>query len=373
MVFIRRIHPVATAQSNVRWANWLRWVVLAIAIMGAIVACQGQPTLGRNTAIPVPSVDRTNCRTISHAMGDTQVCGQPQRIVVLGPYLLEPLLALDIQPIGFADHIAFHQGDYTKPSEQIPYLGQRISQTLVNVGIAYIPSIEAILKAQPDLILGIDGNNASQYQTLASIAPTLMLKWTEPEENLRVIAQAVNRSEQAEQLLTQTKQQITTARQTFAPLVETSPKLLLLSSAELREIYVGANTHGLCSSLLKELGFQLVLPPGFQPSQHTNLVPISLETLSQLNHADQILLLGNNFSGMNRFKGNNTFETHQLTHLKRAWEKNAIAQTLNASKRRQVYFIPAYLCLGLPGPIGTELYLNELKQQLLSRSEFPTN
>ncbi|MGP1387546.1 MAG: hypothetical protein ACTS2F_28560 [Thainema sp.] len=26
---------------------------------------------------------------------------------------------------------------------------------------------------------------------------------------------------------------------------------------------------------------------------------------------------------------------------------------------------PAYLCLGLPGPIGTELYLEELQEQLL--------
>lgn len=359
-------------QSDVRWANWIRWVGLAMMMMGAIAACQRTPSLVQNNAIPTPSSDHTTCRTIAHAMGKTQVCGQPQRIVVLGPYLLEPLLALGIQPIAFADHIAFHRGDYTKPAEQIPYLGQWISQSLANVGIAYMPSIEAILKAQPDLILGIDGNNASQYQTFTGIAPTLMLKWTEPEKNLQIIAQAVNRSEQAEQLLTQTKQRIATARQTFAPLVETAPRLLLLSSTELREIYLGVNTHGLCSSLLKELGFQLVVPPGFQPSQQTTLVPITLEALPQLNHANLIVLLGNNFSGVNQSKDANTFNEHQLTNLKRAWAKNAIAQTLNASQQGQVYFIPAYLCLGLPGPIGTELYLHELKKQLLSSSSFPT-
>ncbi|MGI0487248.1 iron-siderophore ABC transporter substrate-binding protein [Pantanalinema rosaneae CENA516] len=334
-------------------------------MMGAIVACQGTPSLVQHNAVSTPSAVPANCRTIAHAMGETQVCGQPQRIVVLGPYLLEPLLALGIQPIAFGDHIAFHQGDYTKPAEQIPYLGQWVSQPLVNVGIAYTPSIEAILKAQPDLILGIDGNNARQYQTLTGIAPTLMLKWTEPEKNLQVIAQAVNRSKQAEQLLTQTRQQIATARQAFAPLVETAPRLLLLSSTELREIYLGVNTHGMCSSLLKELGFQLVVPPGVQPSQQTTLIPITLEALPQLNHANLIVLLGNNFKGMNHLSGTDMFEKHQLSQLKQAWAKNAIAQTLNASKRDQVYFIPAYLCLGLPGPIGTNLYLNELQQQLL--------
>ena len=46
-------------------------------------------------------------------MGATEICGQLQRIVVLGPYVLEPLLALNVQLVGYADHIAFHQGDYT--------------------------------------------------------------------------------------------------------------------------------------------------------------------------------------------------------------------------------------------------------------------
>ncbi|MEM9266963.1 MAG: hypothetical protein AAGA46_15715 [Cyanobacteria bacterium P01_F01_bin.13] len=43
-----------------------------------------------------------------------------------------------------------------------------------------------------------------------------------------------------------------------------------------------------------------------------------------------------------------------------------MAQSLDASKSGRVYFVPGYLCRGLPGPIGTELYLNELKQKLLS-------
>lgn len=61
----------------------------------------------------------------------------------------------------------------------------------------------------------------------------------------------------------------------------------------------------------------------------------------------------------------NDFVQHQLQSLQQQWQKNAIAQSLNASKAGRVYFIPAYLCLGLPGPIGTELYLNELRAQLL--------
>ena len=38
---------------------------------------------------------------------------------------------------------------------------------------------------------------------------------------------------------------------------------------------------------------------------------------------------------------------------------------MDASKAGRVYFIPTYLCAGLPGAIGTKLYLEELEQQLL--------
>ncbi|MGP1386521.1 MAG: hypothetical protein ACTS2F_23375 [Thainema sp.] len=44
----------------------------------------------------------------------------------------------------------------------------------------------------------------------------------------------------------------------------------------------------------------------------------------------------------------------------------AIAQFLDASQAGRVYFIPAYFCRGLPGAIGTELYLEELKEQSLA-------
>lgn len=343
----------------------IRWVVLMIVITVAIASCQSQPSYMRGDSRPAANSIRTDCRDIDHVRGTTKVCGQPQRIVVIGPYLLEPLLALNVQAVAFADNIAFHQGDYTNPHKQIPYLGERITQPMANVGIAYAPSIEAIMKVQPDLILGLDINNARQYQTLARIAPTLILKWADPSGNLKAIAQAVNRNEQAEQILKDTKEQISTMRQEFASVVASHPKLLLLNSSELREIYLVTNRHGICSSLLKDLGFQLVTPPNFPQNPQAPLVPISLETLPQLDQADLVILLGNNFSKPNLFKQAKNFEDSQLTNLKQAWSKNAIAQSLNVSKSGKIYFIPTYICLGLPGPIGTNLYLNELKKQLL--------
>jgi iron complex transport system substrate-binding protein len=331
-----------------------------IAIALSIAACQPGDRQAAASSAPT-----ANCRNIPHEGVETQVCGQPQRIVVLGPYVLESLLALGIQPVAFAEHISLHHGNYDRPSQQIPYLGDRITQPLVNAGTAYNPAIEVMLNVKPDLILGTD-SNVSQYETLSKIAPTLLLKWDDPENMMRTIAQAVDRSARAEQLLAQTKQQISDARKAFAPLVATHPKLLLLSSSQLQQINLGNSSHGQCSALLEALGFQLVAPPDFDRAATDWMVPVSLETLPQLDQADSIILLGYN-SDATQFTETDQFAKHQLKDLEQSWQKNAIAQSLNASKTDRVYFIPSYLCLGFPGAIGTELYLNELKRQLLPK------
>ena len=333
-----------------------KFLILIIVLGGAIASCQSQSNNSETSAS-----DKTDCRIIEHKAGETKVCDRPQRIVVLGPNVLEPLLALGVQPVAFADHLTYHQQDFDNPKEQIPYLGSLITQPIDNVGTAYEPSIEAIVKVKPDLIIGTEAN-VKQYDTLSQIAPTILLNWTEPEENLKAIAQAVNRTQQAEQLLTETDRRIATARETFAPVVANNPDLLLFSSTQLKEI-IPLQPNATCTSLPAKLGFQpvsMLEPEAFKPNSPPP--PISIEKLPELNEADSVIVLGYDFDGG---KEANNFNKNQLSKIKQAWKENAIAQSLDASKAGRVYFIPAYLCLGLPGTIGTELYLEELEQQLL--------
>lgn len=145
---------------------------------------------------------------------------------MLGPYLLEALvLAFNVQPAGFADHISLHQGAYDKPSQQIPYLGNQVSSPLENVGSAFSPSMEAIVRIQPDLILGTEGN-ASQYKALSQIAPTIHFEWADTENTLGGIGQAIGRSHQAEELLRETEERIEAARENFAPFVAAYPQVM---------------------------------------------------------------------------------------------------------------------------------------------------
>ena len=332
----------------------------------AIAACDGAANnladSIHNPLAPSPA-SLADCRTISHEMGETQICGQPQKIAVLSPNLLELLLALDRQPVGNADYFEFRQAHYNNPSQQIPYLGNRIITQPANVGQSFTPSIEALLKLKPDLILGSEFNKA-QYETLSQLAPTLLFDWFDTQTNLRAVARAIGRPEKAEELIAQIQQQIAIAREEFAPIVAAHPKILMLDAMQLSEISVISKPDS-CGSLIEDLGFQPVYPPGWDASKLNRSTVISLETLPQLNNADSIILFGRNTSEFDQLRGMDNFEQHQLSRLKQGWEENAIAQSLEASKAGRVYFIPTYLCRGLPGPIGAELYLNELKQQLL--------
>ncbi|NEP59137.1 MAG: iron-siderophore ABC transporter substrate-binding protein [Symploca sp. SIO2G7] len=347
----------------------IRLLTLVIVMIMTITACKNpvnQPSEDMVTAVPP---DPADCRTIEHKQGETEVCGQPQRIVVLGPYILAPLLALNVQPVGYAALFEFHQGGYTNPSQQIPYLGTRITQPLANVGLASAPSIEAILKVQPDLILGAEVVSSSHYEMLSKIAPTVLLDYYDTPGSLRTIAQAVNRTEQAEQLLTQTQQQIAAVRETLSSFVEAHPQVALLNStSDLQSIYL-RNYDDFCGSLTEALGFQLIVPPGMNKDDFSRSIPISLEIIPRLNDADLVILQGSNFRELNQLDDMDRFEEYQLSELKQTWEENVIAQSLNASKARRIYFIPTYICSGLPGPIGTELYLEELKEQLLRSTD----
>jgi len=57
------------------------------------------------TAIPA-TADPSACRTIGHDMGETQVCGTPTKVVVLGPHMLDILLSLGLLGGGFCRDLA---------------------------------------------------------------------------------------------------------------------------------------------------------------------------------------------------------------------------------------------------------------------------
>lgn len=306
----------------------------------------------------------TNCQTLQHDQGKTKVCGQPQKIVALGPNMLEILLALGVQPVGYADYFPLPFSKFDRPSQQIPFLGERVTNQPVNLGSADDPSLETVAQFQPDLILGDIYSNQDEYDLLSQIAPTLLFTYAvddEWQEQIRVIAKAIRKSEQAEQVIAKHSERIAQAQKALQPVVSRYPRVLLLGSERLgKGIQIDPYNHdSYCSALMADLGFQIVFPPNSEgkEAQGGN---VSLELLPQL-AADLIFVEAYNtdFSNLGQDVVDN-----QIASVKQQWNKNAIAQSLPASKSDRVYFTSAYLCRALPGPIGAKIFLDQLQQQL---------
>jgi len=119
---------------------------------------------------------------------------KPQRIIVLDG--LDGVLALGVQPIA-------HMGEVD--SFLVPHLNQP-QKPIETIGLTETgPSLEAILRLQPDLILGMTWHTgAGMYQQLSQIAPTVLVdvdsdgQWKAP---LIKFAEALGKTAEAEKIL----------------------------------------------------------------------------------------------------------------------------------------------------------------------------
>ncbi|MEO0377205.1 MAG: iron-siderophore ABC transporter substrate-binding protein [Cyanobacteria bacterium P01_A01_bin.17] len=309
---------------------------------------------------------RGDCQTIIHEAGETQVCGRPQKVVTLGPSLLELSLTLDTQPIGHAEYFPFPTERFDQPGEQIPYLGQRMTGQPVNVGTAESPSLDAIAKLKPDIILGDITKNKDEYALLSKIAPTLLFNYSGAEttwqSDLKALGQALQKSQQAEDAIATSDQRREKLTQDFKSLIARQPNVLLLLSEQINQDVRIETSKSSCGALLEEVGFQVVVPSELEQSDQDSQV-ISLEALPELK-ADWILIEGFNSDITAEV---DSPEERQLQTVKKTWEGNAIAQSLPASKDGKVYFTTVYLCHALLGPIGTDIFLSDLYQKLSRR------
>ncbi|MBD2165571.1 iron-siderophore ABC transporter substrate-binding protein [Calothrix membranacea FACHB-236] len=330
-------------------------LVLLTAIL--IAGCQGsisdKPSVESN--LP-PSAD---CRVVEHAMGKTKICGKPQKIAVLEPKILSMILALGEQPAAYADAYLVRSPQFDNPSQQIPYLGNLVTSQPINLGDRSSPSLETLALLKPDVILGL---NSQENQLLTAIAPTVFIdndkNW---QENLKIIAKALNSQKNIPSIITAQQQQLAKVRNQLAPLVSTHPRVLSITcSQSMNYIEVAYNGHTI--ELLEKIGFQPVFLPDIE--RKLGLRPqINLETLAQLN-ADIVLVS----TWLDNWDGKSTY-TVPLEELKEKWAKNPLLHNSQAWKEGRVYFVDYTLWGGVIGsPIANSLILEQLPSLLLSHN-----
>ncbi len=221
-------------------ANWWQYLLMAIA-MAIFVACSGDSSEQAKVS------DQT--QVIEHAMGETEVPKQPQRIVTLDGGSLESVLALDFQPVGVALGSSL--------SEEPDFVQKPLPEDIPTVTPGQ-PNLEQIVQMEPDLIVGSKSWNSHIYSELSQIAPTVLTatnnqKW---QTNLKFWGRVLGKPEQAKQQLEQYRQRVKELQQQLEPVKPIEVSVARVFTDQIR-LYLKDSFSG---DILETLG--LGRPPG---------------------------------------------------------------------------------------------------------------
>lgn len=206
-------------------------VISLILLAGMLVGCSGTPAKNSTNTPEKPVVvneqqespqlgDKQQQqatawpRTITDAAGhDVVLEKQPQRIAILHSMYLEYFFALDTPPIASA---GANIGTAMKALEEFetlkPYIG---TADIIDLGSAREINLEAILAADPDVIVTFNGHGGIDqiYDQLVQIAPVVLLDYTATwQDSVRDCAEIIGKEDLAEQRIKETEQKIADAR-----------------------------------------------------------------------------------------------------------------------------------------------------------------
>jgi iron complex transport system substrate-binding protein len=124
--------------------------------------------------LPASAQDMNPCdhsfRLIEHALGETCVPENPQRIVPLDMAITELLLITGIEPVAASSTVL---RAHARMHPELEDIFTALMETAADTG--FPPNIEVILNSQPDLIIGPrDLFTESLYPQMAEIAPTVL-------------------------------------------------------------------------------------------------------------------------------------------------------------------------------------------------------
>jgi iron complex transport system substrate-binding protein len=158
------------------------------------------PELQSALGIVPASACEAGFRLISHAMGETCVPEDVQRVVALEWSYVEDILALGAMPVGVADIAGYN--NWVKIAPQL-------DDTVADVGTRQEPNLEVLASLAPDLIIASSLRVANNYEALQAIAPVLVFDsypvdvshYEEMTNTFTTIGVALNREAEAQAVL----------------------------------------------------------------------------------------------------------------------------------------------------------------------------
>ncbi len=182
--------------------------------------------------------------TITHAMGETEVPDDPQRIVILTNEGTEALLSLGITPVGAANSwLGDPWYDHVAPlMEGVQPLGTENGMNL-----------ELVAALEPDLILGNMQRHEEVYAQLSAIAPTVMSERLRGDwrVNYALYAEAVGMVEKGAEVLAEYDGQVAALSAALGDNLAEEVSIIRFLASQIR-IYQLDSFSGV---ILSDLGF----------------------------------------------------------------------------------------------------------------------
>jgi iron complex transport system substrate-binding protein len=213
--------------------------VLALSILFA--ACsQTNQAAGTSTN----ANENVPTRVIEHAMGKTEIKGEPKRIVILTNEGTEALLELGVKPVGA---VKSWTGD--------PWYShiEKDMEGVENLGDESQVNIEAIAALSPDLIIGNKMRHEKIYDQLSQIAPTVYSNTLRGEwkENFAFYAEVLGKEEEGKEVIKKFDDRAAEIASLAGDKLKTEVSIVRFMPGKTR-IYLGDTFSGI---ILKQIGF----------------------------------------------------------------------------------------------------------------------
>lgn len=307
-----------------------------------IAACDSQIFPTNNPKIHSAT---SECRVVKHLSGEVCVPANPQRIVVLDTNPLDAVLALGVKPVG-------------APKFEDLQLPQAQTKGIEIIG-NHQPSLEKIALLKPDLILGTQWNTGI-HQQLSQIAPTVIAPANDAEwkEDLKLYAQALGKTEKAEQLLQDYHERIQDFQQRMGNRLQQTEVSIVTTIAYgsnlPARIYLGDSFMG---SVVQEAGLQRPAAQNTLPFALTQnwAIDVSIERLDLID-GDVI------------FAANTGPQNSELKSTLSALQQNPLWSKLNAVKQGRVYTVNYNVWVAQRNIGGANRILDDLFKYLVEEN-----
>ena len=213
--------------------------------------------------------------TLTHVEGETTIPARPERIVTTTDFAdLDFLLTLGVDPVLYG---------FTNSWESGPLPWQADAADLPHIDWDGELDFEAIVAAQPDLIVTTPQYVDNWYARLSEIAPTVVLDWNTPwRDGLRLVARAVGEEARAGQEIAATEKLLAAAREQ----VKSAAGMPLMVGFQYDDVAYIWGPESTGAIFFQDLGLDFV---GLADAEDPTVQQISLELFSLMAPAEILL------------------------------------------------------------------------------------